>query len=136
MGFTGQIHYREIPLRREVVQAIDDYIAVLGTEEGISLGEQDPVFVSLSDRSRGKRLDPSSILNIVKARASQAGIPRNIVAHSFRHACATHALDHGAKIEEVAELLTHDELRSTRKYDRKRKGRGKAAAAVLPALAI
>ena len=50
----------------------------------------------------------------------------------MRHATATHALDHGAKIEEVAELLTHDEIRSTQKYDRKRKGRSKAAAAALP----
>lgn len=49
---------------------------------------------------------------------------------------ATHTLDHGAKIEEVAELLTHDEIRSTQKYDRKRKGRSKAAAAALPSMAI
>jgi integrase/recombinase XerD len=133
---TKTSDYKEIPLRREVVRAIEDYVAVVSTEKGITLGERDPVFVSLSKRSLGGRLDPTAILKVVKDRARQAGIRRRIVAHSFRHACATHALDHGAKIEEVAELLTHDELRSTQKYDRKRKGRSKAAAAALPSMAI
>jgi len=46
------------------------------------------------------------------------------------------ALDHGASIGEVAELLTHADLVSTRRYDRKRKARSKAAAAALPRLAL
>jgi site-specific recombinase XerD len=133
---TKTSDYKEIPLRREVERAIDDYVTVLETERGISLGERDPVFVSLSDRAMGLRLTPDAILKVVKARARQAGIRRRVVAHSMRHATATHALDHGAKIEEVAELLTHDEIRSTQKYDRKRKGRSKAAAAALPSMAI
>lgn len=133
---TKTSDYKEIPLRREVERAIDEYVTVLSTEKGISLGERDPVFVSLSRRSMGKRLDPTVILAIVKARARQAGIRRRVVAHSMRHSTATHALDHGAKIEEVAELLTHDELRSTQKYDRKRKGRSKAAAAALPQMTL
>jgi integrase/recombinase XerD len=133
---TRTSDYKEIPLRCEVAKAIEDYAEVLSTELGIRLDDRDPVFVSLSDRSCGGRLEPTAILKIVKARAKQAGIRRRVVSHSFRHACATHALDHGAKIEEVAELLTHDELRSTRKYDRKRKGRSKAAAAALPSMTL
>lgn len=133
---TKTSDYKEIPLRPEVERTIDDYVTVLSTEKGIELGERDPVFVSLSDRAMGGRLTPDAILKVVKARARQAGIRRRVVAHSVRHATATHALDHGAKIEEVAELLTHDEIRSTQKYDRKRKGRSKAAAAALPSMAI
>lgn len=133
---TKTSDYKEIPIRREALKAIQDYLAVLESEMGITPGERDPVFVSFSDRSRGKRISPEMILLIVKKRAEQAGIDRRIVSHSFRHSTATHALDHGAKLEEVAELLTHAELRSTRRYDRKRKGRSKAAAAALPAMAI
>ena len=133
---TKTSDYKEIPLSRKVVEAIEDYHAVLATEAGITPGSNDPIFYSMSDRSRGKRLSPEMILVIVKKRAKDAGIKRRIVAHSLRHSTATHALDGGAKIEEVAELLTHAALQSTQRYDRKRKGRGKAAASALPDLAI
>jgi integrase/recombinase XerD len=133
---TKTSDYKEIPLRPETAKSIDDYLTFLATELGIEPGERDPVFVSFSDRSRGKRISPNAVLQIVKARARQAGISRRVVAHSVRHATATHALDHGASIEEVAELLTHADLGSTRRYDRKRKSRSKAAAAALPRLAL
>src|ERR1043166_108867 len=81
---TKTSDYKEIPLRREGVKAIEDYLAVLDTEMGLSPGERDPIFVSFSDRSRGRRLSPEMVLLIVKKRAAQAGIGRRIVGHSFR----------------------------------------------------
>ena len=65
--------YETIRLRREVKQAIENYLEVLGRElRRRDPRPGDPVFVSLSAiRSFGKRLAPSSINNIVKhARAA------------------------------------------------------------------
>lgn len=127
----------EVSLRPETTEAIDQYLAALDTRlPGAPPGRRDPVFVSLSKRSFGKRLSPSAILEVVKKRAREAGIRRNIVAHSLRHAAVTHALDHHASLEETGAHARHRDPRTTARYDRRRKRRGAAAADALPHLAV
>ena len=74
--------YDTIRLRPEVKRAVEDYLEVLNRElEKRETRPDDPVFVSLSRiRSFGKRLSPTSINEIVKARAKAAGIERRITA--------------------------------------------------------
>ena len=121
----------------ETTEAIDQYLAALDARlPGAPPGRRDPVFVSLSKRSFGKRLSPSAILEVVKKRAREAGIRRNIVAHSLRHAAVTHALDHHASLEETGAHARHRDPRTTARYDRRRKRRGAAAADALPHLAV
>ena len=76
--------YDTIRLRPEVKRAIDDYLEVLNRDlEKRETRPDDPVFVSLSRiRSFGNRLSPTSINEIVKARAKAAGIQRRITNHS------------------------------------------------------
>jgi integrase len=127
----------ELTLRPETAEAIDQYLAVLDDRlPGTPPGRRDPVFVSLSKRSFGRRLSPSAILEVVKKRAREAAIRRNIVAHSLRHAAVTHALDHHASLEETGAHARHRDPRTTVRYDRRRKRRGAAAADALPHLAV
>jgi integrase/recombinase XerD len=84
----------------------------------------DPVFVSFA-RNAGEdlRLCPTSVNEIVKAAAKQAGVDRRVSAHSLRYACATLALEGGAPVHQVQRHLRHRDIRTTLRYDRAREVR-------------
>jgi len=56
---------------------------------------------------------------MVKRRAKAAGLPRYLTNHSFRAMCATFALENGAPLEGVQELLGHADPGTTQRYNRK-----------------
>ncbi len=114
--------YETIRLRPEVRTAIEDYLEVLNRElERRETRPDDPVFVSLSRiRSFGKRLSPTAVNEIVKARARAAGIERRITAHSLRHTCTTVALAAGTPLHQVQRHLRHKNVQTTLRYDRER----------------
>jgi integrase/recombinase XerD len=62
----------------------------------------------------GRRLCYSAIDQKIKRYARQADVPMNV--HSFRHACASHLLRHGADIRHIQQLLGHRTLESTQIY--------------------
>jgi site-specific recombinase XerD len=80
-----------------------------------------PVFRS---RVKGGHLDPSQVLRIVKAAAARAGIDagRAVSPHWFRHAHASHAIDHGASLVLVRDTLGHGSLATTNRYTHARPG--------------
>lgn len=67
---------------------------------------------------RGKRLQKSAILDIVKKYAFYCGFRKNITTHCLRVTCATDMLKHGADIEDVQQQLGHAKLASTQLYTR------------------
>jgi integrase/recombinase XerD len=79
------------------------------------------VFTSRQAKSsagkKSRRLDESTIHRIVRSAADRAGIaPGKVSPHWFRHAHASHALDAGASIALVKEMLGHESIETTAKY--------------------
>ncbi|MGH9628206.1 MAG: tyrosine-type recombinase/integrase [Bryobacteraceae bacterium] len=75
----------------------------------------DPVFRSRKG-SNGGFLQPVAVLRIVRAAAKGAGIELPVSPHWFRHAHASHALDHGAPIHLVQATLGHASITTTGRY--------------------
>lgn len=128
--------YDTIRLRPEVRAAIEAYLEVLNRElVKRETRPDDPVFVSLSRlRSFGKRLSPTAINEIVKARAKAAGITRRITAHSWRHCCTTVALQAGVPLHQVQRHLRHKNVQTTLRYDREREVRKNPTLEMMPGL--
>lgn len=125
--------YDTIRLRPEVKRAIDDYLEVLGRElRRRETRPEDPVFVSLSIRSFGKRLLPRAVNEIVKARVRAAGIMRRVTAHGLRHSCCSAALAAGAPLHQVQRHLRHKDVRTTLRYDREREARKNPTLDMMP----
>jgi site-specific recombinase XerD len=125
--------YDTIKLRPEVRQAIEDYLEVLSRDlRRRETRPEDPVFVSLSKRTFGKRLSAYSINQTVKAHVRDAGIERRITAHSMRHTVTTHALGAGAPLHQVQRHLRHKDVRTTLRYERDRDVRKNPTLDMLP----
>ena len=75
----------------------------------------DAVFRSRKKKAGG-RLRSLAVLRIVRAAAARAEISAPVSPHSFRHAHASHALDHGAPIHLVQATLGHANINTTGRY--------------------
>lgn len=130
--------YETIRLRPEVRVAIEAYLEVLNREiRRRETRPEDPVFCSLSRlRSFGERLAPSSMNEIVKARARMAGIHRRVTCHVWRHACTTHGLAAGVPLHQVQRHLRHKDVKTTLRYDRERDVRKNPMTDAMPSLSL
>ena len=83
-----------------------------------STGEGEPLFISLSNNSRGGRLSTRSISGVVKARLKNAGYnSERLTAHSLRHAAVTLSLLAGKDITEVQQFARHSNINTTMIYN-------------------
>lgn len=57
-----------------------------------------------------------TVVDIVKAVATRAGIDANVYPHLFRHCFATHLLKQGLNLRQVQELLGHARISTTEVY--------------------
>jgi Phage integrase family len=74
----------------------------------------DPVFVS--GRREGKALTERAIGYIVKAAARRAGVNPAASVNWLRHTHASHAIDNGAPITLVSQMLGHADLKTISVY--------------------
>ncbi len=80
-------------------------------------GEVDPLFVSLSNRTRGRRLSTRAIRGVIGERYRGAGVVGNRkTAHSLRHSAITNAIRHGATPLQVQAMAGHGSFDTTLGY--------------------
>ena len=75
--------------------------------------------LSIDPRSglrRRHHLDEASISKAIKTAVARTGITKRVSSHTFRHSFATHALQRGADIRTIQELLGHEDVSTTMIY--------------------
>ena len=68
------------------------------------------------------QLSAHNVCRMVNRRMKQAGLREELSAHSFRVAVLTDLIDQGVSIEDVQELAGHADPRTTKLYDRTKRG--------------
>ena len=105
---------QKMPIAPEVAAAIKEYMqSRTDRPTGTS-----PLFVSTGNRSKGKRIDPTTISKMLKKAMQQAGFDdERITAHSLRHSAAQAALQaSGNNIYSAQKYLRHSSPATTEIY--------------------
>jgi site-specific recombinase XerD len=80
-------------------------------------GAEAPLFISLSNRSRGERLALRSIRHLVKGHYRAAGVAgSNKTTHSLRHSAITNAIRNGGTPIQVQSMARHSSFDTTLGY--------------------
>ncbi len=78
----------------------------------------DPLFTSLDRRSKGHRLDGSTIYRLVRKFSEAAGIDKIVSPHRIRHSAITAYLDASdGNIRAAQSLSRHASLNTLNRYD-------------------
>lgn len=81
-------------------------------------GDEEPLFTSLSNNSKGQRLTTRSVSRVVKERFKEAGFDSDrLTAHSLRHTAVTLSLLAGKDITEVQKFARHANIATTMIYN-------------------
>ena len=82
-----------------------------------SAEESDPLFISLSNNSKGQRISTRSVSGTVKQRLKNAGYDsERLTAHSLRHTAVTLSLLAGDSLQEVQQFARHSNIATTQIY--------------------
>lgn len=103
---------RVAPIGSEARQRLSDYLEH-ARPALVKPRTQSWIFLS----ERGGSLSPSRVQQILKERASRAGLdPARIHPHLLRHSFATHLLGNGADLRVIQEMLGHANITTTQIY--------------------
>lgn len=79
--------------------------------------DSDNLFGSVSRRNNGGRMTTNSISRIIKSAMQSAGFnSKRLTAHSLRHTAATTALNKGATLRQVQQVMRHSSINVTTIY--------------------
>lgn len=77
-------------------------------------GDEDSEFLFVS--VTGKQLCTKDINKNLKKYCERCGIDKDITSHCLRRSCATHYLNEGVPVAQVATLLGHSDVKTTMRY--------------------
>lgn len=102
---------RIVPIDDYALDYLNTYIKEVRPK---MLKGKDTSYVFLNNH--GKVLSRQSVFLMVKKRAGEIGLKKNISPHTLRHTFATHMLKNGADIRFIQELLGHSDVATTEIY--------------------
>lgn len=109
-GREERAEYVKVPA--EVERAIRASLA-----DRKDLDGSQPLFISLSNNSKGGRISTRSISGIIKQSLVQAGYDSDrLTAHSLRHTAVTLSLLGGNSLQEVQQFARHSNIATTQIY--------------------
>ncbi|WP_373539296.1 tyrosine-type recombinase/integrase [Chamaesiphon sp.] len=109
----GKIQKSHIDLSPATTSAIEQWLAARD-----DCRKEDPLFTSLDRRSKGHRLDGSTIYRLVREFSEAAGIDKIVSPHRIRHSAITAYLDASdGNIRAAQGLSRHTNLNTLTRYD-------------------
>lgn len=102
---------RLVPIGRSALLALCDYLKLA---RPLLASKKSKSFIFLS--IRGTALTRERVRQIIKQRATEAGIDENVFPHILRHSFATHLLENGADLRIIQEMLGHADISTTQIY--------------------
>lgn len=105
---------RVVPLDFLIVQAFDDYeFERLGQPRA---ADSDFVLVNLFREPVGAPMRPDAVNELLTACSRRAGLQRAVRPHQLRHAFGSNVADAGGSLDEIAALLGHASMSSSKVY--------------------
>jgi site-specific recombinase XerD len=95
---------RYVPLAKKILVYLNEYYG--NDEPKIFVFEVKP----------GKKYSATSVYNVIKKTAGDAGIRKRVYPHILRHSFATHNLEQGMDLRFIQELLGHESSKTTEIY--------------------
>jgi integrase/recombinase XerC len=109
----GKLQKSQIELSPATTIAISQWLAARGEYRA-----DDPLFTSLDRRSKGHRLDGSTIYRLVREFSAAAGIGKIVSPHRIRHSAITAYLDASdGNLRAAQGLSRHANLNTLNRYD-------------------
>lgn len=112
----GKLH--DVPAHHNLEKYLDAYLETVG------FGDQKkgPLFRTTQGKTKkltAKRMARRDVYEMVRRRATDAGIETAIGCHSFRATGITNYLTNGGTLEKAQQLANHESARTTKLYDRR-----------------
>ena len=121
---------RVVPLDFLVVQAFDTYEFERMRVPGAA--DSDFVFVNLFRGTIGAPMRPDAVAELMATASRRAGLDTPVRPHQLRHAFGSNAVDAGAGIDVVADLMGHASIASSQVYMHPDSTRLRAAVDAVP----
>lgn len=102
---------RRVPLGRQACQWVGRYLEQ-GRQKLKGKTSERALFLSY----RGRRLERSSLAELVRVEGERAGIEKVVTPHVWRHTFATHLIKGQASVRHVQEMLGHASITTTQIY--------------------
>jgi integrase/recombinase XerD len=103
---------RLVPIGNTALKFINIYREQVRVHSIIKKGNEDILFLN----RRGAGLTRQMIFILLKNLVREAGIPKTVSPHTFRHSFATHLVEGGADLRAVQEMLGHESITTTEIY--------------------